>query len=675
MKEEKRHHMLYGGDYNPNQWPREEWEKDLKYLKECRINSVTINVFSWAQLQPDERTYYFDELDEFIELCEKEEMEVVLATATAAMPAWMVKRYPEVCRVDFDGRKRKFGKRHNACPNSLVYQKYAVQLVERLAQRYGKKEIIKAWHINNEYGGACFCETCEKEFRIWLQKKYHTLQMLNTAWNTQFWGHIIYEWDEIVAPNLLSEANAKDDSAFEGISVDYRRFNSDGLLNNFLMEKEAIRRYDEKTPVTTNLMGTYKTVDYFRWGKEMDFVSWDNYPSDEDPKSLTAMRHDLMRGLKNGKPFLIMEQNPTQQTFEKFTRKEPGKMRALSYQAMGHGADGILYFQLKQSMGASEKYCGSVISVQGYEDTRVYREVKALGEELEKMGDCFMDAVTPAKVGIYFDWESYWSVEYDRNRGVNKEIQYVNMVHEYYQYFYDRNIPVDMVSKTSDFHKYKLIIGACMYMVGTELGEKVEDYVEQGGRFLATYMSGLVDSSVKIVRGGYAGNLSRVLGIQIEEMDYIGSDLKNRVRFTETDIFESVQQCDIVHLRTAKSCADYCEEGFYYLGMPAVTENEYGRGKAYYIGTRMEQNGIRFLMDKICDAAEIKPIFDENSELEISCREKGTDMYYFLINFKDKSLTVPQKIWGKKNIVTDSIVPDRAELKQYEVLVVREENN
>ena len=195
---------------------------------------------------------------------------------SAALPAWIVKRYPEVARTDYEGRRHKFGQRHNACPNSLVYQKYAKALAGKLAERYGENEHIACWHINNEYGGECYCENCEKAFRVWLQKKYKTIDALNRAWNLEFWGHTIYYWDEIVLPNALSEGIGDNDTAFAGISIDYRRFNSDSILGNYIMERDEIRRFDTKAPITTNLMGTYKGLDYFKWAKEMDVISWDN---------------------------------------------------------------------------------------------------------------------------------------------------------------------------------------------------------------------------------------------------------------------------------------------------------------------------------------------------------------------------------------------------------------
>ena len=281
--------MLYGGDYNPNQWPKEIWDEDMKLFHQAGINSTTINVFSWAKIQPSENEYDFTELDEIVDTLTKEDVQIVMATSTGALPAWMVHRYPEVARTDFEGRHHKFGHRHNACPNSPVFQKYAKRLAEKLAERYGDNKNIVCWHISNEYGGECYCENCAKAFRVWLKDKYKTLDEVNKAWNMEFWGHTIYDWDEIVPPNDLGDGMPwGSGTAFAGMSLDYMRFNSDGMLNNYKMERDAIRKYDKETPITTNLMGTYKGLDYFKWAKEMDIVSWDNYPSYNTPWSHVA---------------------------------------------------------------------------------------------------------------------------------------------------------------------------------------------------------------------------------------------------------------------------------------------------------------------------------------------------------------------------------------------------
>ena len=659
--------MLYGGDYNPNQWPKEIWDEDMKLFRQAHINSTTINVFSWAKIQPSENEYDFSELDEIVDTLTKEDVQIVMATSTGALPAWMVHRYPEVTRTDFEGRHHNFGHRHNACPNSPVFQKYAKRLAEKLAERYGDNKNIVCWHISNEYGGECYCENCAKAFRVWLKDKYKTLDEVNKAWNMEFWGHTIYDWEEIVPPNDLGDGMPwGSHTAFAGLSLDYMRFNSDGMLNNYKMERDAIRKYDKETLITTNLMGTYKTLDYFKWAKEMDIVSWDNYPSYNTPWSHVAMTHDLMRGLKDA-PFMLMEQTPSQQNWQPYNSlKRPGQMRAQSYQTVAHGADTIQFFQLRRSVGGCEKFHGAVIAHAGTADTRVFREVTQLGEELEKIGSRVMGSENHAKVGIIFDWENYWALEF--TSGPNRDLQYVDQIEQMYNYFYNKNIAVDMIPIDADFSKYDLVAAPVLYMVKDGVAESLESYVQAGGTLITTYMSGIVGQSDNVHLGGYPGPLRKMAGVWVEEIDALAPEQRNKIRFTDGTESECRMVCDLMHLEGAEEIAKY--EDDFYTGMTAVAKNQFGNGTVYYVGTDLSESGLAKVLDLAVKGTAVRPVIAEETALEITRRQADGEDLYFVINFKDEELPLPSVFDGKEDILTGEKVQGGTMLKKYDLRIV-----
>lgn len=663
--------ILFGGDYNPNQWPKEIWEEDIRIFKKASINSATVNVFSWAKIQPSENCYDFEELDQIIEKLSTEGFDIVLATSTAALPAWMFKKYPEVARTDYDGRHHKFGQRHNACPNSLVYQKYAERLATKLAERYGENPQVTCWHINNEYGGECYCDNCEKAFRVWLKDKYHTIEALNKAWNMEFWGHTVYEWDEIVLPNALSEGIGYDKTAFAGISIDYRRFNSDSLLKNYMMERDAIRKIDPTTPITTNLMGTFKGLDYFKWAKEMDLVSWDNYPSYNTPWSLVAMTHDLMRGLKQ-QPFMLMEQTPSQQNWQPYNSlKKPGQMRAQSYQTIAHGADTIQYFQLRRSIGACEKFHGAVIEHVGHEDTRVFRETAALGAELAQLSD-IIGTQTQAQVAVIFDWDNYWALEY--TSGPTVDLKYVEQIHRYYRYFYEQNIAVDLVPVDADLSKYKLVAAPVLYMIKEGMQERLTDFVKQGGALLTTYMSGIVDQSDNVHLGGYPGPLRELAGIWVEEIDALAPEQSNGVSLVNEDLTgTSNLVSDLIHLENAEALAHYTSN--FYAGMPAVTKNTFGDGTVYYFGGQLEDQLQDQLFKTIVEESNITPVIEEATKLEIACRENEEAKFFVIINFHEEVQPLPEMFVGKTDLLTGKVLSSEMMLTQYTTYIVKEGRN
>ena len=663
--------MLYGGDYNPEQWPKDVWQQDMELFDKAGINSATINVFSWARIQPAEEVYDFRELDEIVDTLAKAGKQIVLATSTAALPAWMVKRYPEVARVDYEGRRHKFGQRHNACPNSPVYRHFVKELTARLAERYGSHEHVVCWHINNEYGGECYCENCEKAFRVWLRKKYGTIEALNKAWNLTFWGHNIYDWDEVVLPNALSEGiegeeePGNEKTAFAGISIDYRRFNSDSILDNFRLERDTIRQYDRDTLVTTNLMGTYKGLDYFKWAKEMDIVSWDNYPSYDTPWSTVAMRHDLMRGLKNA-PFMLMEQTPSQQNWQPYNSlKKPGQMRAQSWQTVAHGADTIQFFQLRRSVGGCEKFHGAVIGHAGSDQTRVFREVAQLGEELNRIGDSIIGSKTESKVGIMFDWDNYWALEY--TSGPNKDLKYVDQITRYYEYFYSKNMSVDLIPVDADFSRYDLVAAPVLYMVKEGMAKALERYVAEGGTLVTGFMSGIVNESDNVHLGGYPGPLRALAGIWAEEIDALAPEQSNEILFTDGTKACCGLLCDILHLEGAEEIARYGSN--FYAGTPAVTKNAFGKGYTYYVGSVLSEDGLEKVLDLACAGAGVASVIGEETELEVTRRISDAGAVYFVMNFKDQELPLPTVFAGKKDLLSGQTMEEGEMLGKYDVRI------
>ncbi|MEK3884627.1 beta-galactosidase [Paenibacillus sp. PL2-23] len=644
----KKPKIWYGGDYNPDQWEKAIWDEDVRMFKLAGIDVATLNVFAWAKNQPDEHTYDFGWLDEMMDKLHAAGIGVCLATSTAAHPAWMARQYPDVLQVDFNGAKRKFGGRHNSCPNSPTFRKYSTIMAEKLAERYKDHPALLIWHINNEYGGAgnCYCDNCEAAFRNWAKARYGTLEELNRAWNTAFWGHTFYAWEDIVLPSGLSEewiGNGRTNTNFQGISLDYMRFHSDSLLECYKLEYEAVKKHTPDIPVTTNLMGAFKKLDYHKWAKHMDVISWDNYPRFDTPHSYTGMMHDLMRGLKDGQPFMLMEQTPSQQNWQPYNSlKRPGVMRLWSYQAAARGADTILFFQLRRSIGACEKYHGAVIEHVGHEHTRVFRECAQLGAELDKLGDALIDSRVQSKVAILFDWENWWAIE--MSSGPSIALQYVDEAHKYYDALYRLGIAADVVSVEADLSGYDLVIAPVMYMVKQGVADKLEQYVQGGGTFITTYFSGIVDENDLVKTGGYPGVLRKLLGIWAEEIDALLPSQRNRIVMTDEALgmkreYECGMLCDLIHSEGAEVKAVYGED--FYEGMPALTVHSFGSGEAWYMATSPEASFLEEWLSKLCSARGIKPLVQSAPEgVETTLRTKDGQDYLFVLNHNAEAVNV-----------------------------------
>lgn len=668
--------IWYGGDYNPDQWPREIWQEDMRLFKLAHIDVASLPIFSWSLLQPEEERYEFGWLNEILDLMAKNGMYACLATSTAAHPAWMARRYPDVLRVDFQGRKRRFGIRHNSCPNSPTYRYYSRRLASKLAERYKDHPTLVAWHVSNEYGGSCYCENCARAFRVWLQKRYGSLDEVNERWNTRFWGHTFYDWEEIVPPNILSEHLSESDptrTAFQGISLDYQRFMSDSLLQCYIEEYQAIKEHTPDVMVTTNFMGTYKPLNYFAWAPYLDIISWDNYPSNKTDMSTIALRHDLMRGLKEGQPFMLMEQTPSTQNWQPHNGlKRPGVMRLWSYQAVAHGADTVMFFQLRRSRGACEKFHGAVIPHAGHEHTRVFRECAELGKELVELGDTLLDSRIHARVALLFDWENWWALEL--SSGPTIDLKYLPQIEKYYRACWNQNIPVDLISPAMDMDKYDIVIAPVAYLLQPGYAQKVEEFVSQGGTFLTTFFSGIVDDNDRAVLGGYPGELRKVTGIWAEEIDALFPDMRNAIVIPET-IPELAGNhvvglmCDLIHAETAEVVGTYATD--FYAGRPALTRNRFGQGWAWYVASDPEQDFVDKLVRYLCSEKGIAPILETPEGIEVTERHKDGQTFTFVLNHNAEGVEIDLDVERFVDLLTGKELSGKVKLGGRDLLILR----
>ncbi|MFC6419786.1 beta-galactosidase [Sanguibacter inulinus] len=645
-------HLPYGGDYNPEQWGPQVWDEDYRLFDAAGITTVTLGVFAWAHTQPSADTYDFTRLDAIVERASAEGRLICLATGTGAQPPWLATEFPEVTRVDFEGRRHLYGQRHNSCPSSPAYRRFSTELARRVAARYAGNPAVVAWHVNNEYGGAggaCYCDLCAEGFRSWLRERYGSLDALNHAWCTTFWSHTFTAWEQIVPPSALSEHwRGPEHTAFQGITLDYLRFMTDAMLANFVDEKAAIRESSPDVPVTTNFMGMFKHLDYHRWAPHLDFASWDNYPPDARSQARMAFTHDLMRGLKDGQPFWLMEQTPSVTASRDVNPlKAPGVMASWSWQAVAHGADAVLYFQMRASRGASEKYHGAVIGHSGRSDTRVFQEAAALGADLGRVGTITLGARTRARVAILFDWDSWWALE--MSDGPSRRVRYQQVVLAYHRALWDANVDIDAVAVTADLSGYDVVVAPALHMVKGDLAERLAAVAQRGGTVVTTFLSGRVDEDDNAFLADVPGPLAPLMGVRVDEWDAQEADVVNPVVLDDgqgdavevgsTLLFELVlpQGAEVVGLYTRD----------FYAGTAAVTRNEVGEGEAWYVGAGLDAEGVAWVMRRVLDRHGLVGPLADVPDVEVATRyQDDGSRVTFVINHRDEAVDVASPVDG-----------------------------
>ncbi|MFM2480846.1 beta-galactosidase [Celerinatantimonas sp. YJH-8] len=638
--------MLHGADYNPEQWLKYPGiiDKDIAMMQEAHCNVVSIGIFSWSMLEPSEGQFDFNWLDNILDKLNAHGIKALLATPSGARPAWLSNQYPEVLRVDKNRVRALHGGRHNHCLTSPAYRLQVKKINTQLAERYSQHPGVIGWHLSNEYGGECHCPLCQDAFRAWLKDKYKTLEALNESWWSNFWSHTFTDWDQIESPSPIGEVS------IHGLNLDWKRFNTAQVVRFCEFEANTVKAVNPDIPVTTNFMEYFYDYDYWQLAKVVDIVSWDNYPrwhgdqSDLKTGVYIAMYHDLMRTLKGGQPFLLMESTPSATNWQPISKlKKPGMHILSSIQAIAHGSNSVQYFQWRKSRGSCEKFHGAVVDHVGHLQTRVGQEVIQLGEILEKLGDV-TQSTTPAEVAIVFDWDSRWAMD-DAQGPRNQGLFYETTVNSHYQPFWEMGIPVDIINQDCDLSKYKLVIAPMLYMVKDTFAAHIHDFVKNGGHFVSTYWSGIVNQSDLCYLGGFPGPLKDILGIWSEEIDSLYDDESNQViaesgnPLQMNGSYKAIHLCDLIHLEGATALAHYGSD--FYKGRPALTVNQYQQGKAYYIASRNDDAFQRDFTQALAKELQLKRALPDPLPLgvtaQIRCSE--TSEYIFVQNFTDSEQT------------------------------------
>jgi beta-galactosidase len=641
--------MYFGVDYYPEHWvypyagtpdaPEARWEEDVQLMLEAGVNVVRMGEFAWGIYEPEPGQFNFDWMRRAMDLFGNAGIKVVLGTPTAAPPIWLAKKHPEILPIDERGIVMHEGTRRAYCANSGVYWEYTQKIVRALAGALGQHPALIAWQIDNGIGGhnteTSFNEETRHDWHAWLKAKYETVERLNEMLGLTFWSQRVTRFEDVPMPQYAPTVHNP------ALIVDWMRFSSDTLLAYMRMQADLLRELTPGLPVTNNLRALWRAFDHFDMAELLDFVSLDSNATIKSKSAELACEIDMMRSLKKQNVrtpdgdcgFWVIEQkagNVNWQEINSLVR--PGVVRLFTHQLISRGACGVLYFLWRQPRIGSEKFYGGVLSHDGSPETRAYREIKQIGHEIKSLAPVLKNTRVVADVCILFSHDNDWNLRYTKQP--NAAFLYREHIQLFYTALHDRNIPVDFARPTEDLSQYKIVFAPSLSLLAGGEADLLKLYVQNGGTLVATFNTGLVDEHNIAPDSGYPHDLTDVFGLEVREFDPLPRGEENHLTFTAgfpaTGLHPARLWCDIIEPKGCQVVGTYAKD--FYAGKPAVTTNQFGNGRAIYIGTMSHQQFYYDVVNWLRNLCNLHPLLKVPDTIEVSMREKDGQRIFFLLN-------------------------------------------
>ncbi len=616
-----------GVDYYPEHWDEKLWGQDADLMKKSGVKVVRLAEFSWSKLEPEEGEFNFEWLDRSIKLFDERDIDVILGTPTNCPPLWLYQKYPETIQTGRDGNKIAIGIRGHRCYVNPVFRKYARRMIEKLTYHYSGNRRIIAWQIDNELeANFCCCEHCIGDYHRWLQNRYGTLKEINAVYGNNVWSGEYSDWEQIKPP-MGSYPYAWFNPSY---MLDYHRFASDSLVEYINFQREIIRTNCPDTVITTNTWLCDKMPDFYDAFKELDVVSYDNYPTTRlpsDPEEIYshAFHLDLMRGIKNqnfwimeelsGTPGCWMPMKPT---------PRPGMLKGYSLQTIAHGADMVLHFRWRSAVTGAEMYWHGLIDHSNVPGRRLH-EFTDLCNAVKELQDIDGSVIKNQCAILYSSDQEYALKIQPQTDGFH----YYNQIKAFHHAFMSLGVGTDIINQYADFTSYRIIVVPTLFIAEEGVVKRLYEFTKKGGTVVITNRSGVKNFHNNCIMEALPTVFRELIGAYVTEYDPIGNDILH-IRTKEGTEYDITQWCDIMEAETAEVLAVYSEN--FYAERPAVTKNCYGAGYAYYVGTVGKKAFYKKLAENVLKTSGVEYLDDLPEGVELTVREKDNQHIYFLFN-------------------------------------------
>jgi beta-galactosidase len=647
-----------GAAYYPEHWPEERWPEDIRLMRAAGLTVVRMAEFAWSTMEPSEGKFKFEWLDRAINLLAAVGIDTVLGTPTAAPPAWLVSKYPDLLAVDENSRRVQFGNRCHYCVNSPEFYTAAQNIVRAIAEHFGSNPHVIGWQIDNEYNRVCYCERCQKLFRDFLRKRYGSLDALNEHWSTSYWSQTYSSWEQIPIP--IGYHNP-------GLMLEFKHFITESYRTFQGEQLEVLRPHLRSGVWTThNFMGWYDGYDHYDMAEDLDMVSWDWYVGTGYHDYLqSGAAHDLTRGFKR-RNFWLIETQPGNVNWTSVNNAlNKGEARAMAWHAVAHGADAILYWQWRSALGGQEQYHGTLVDQSG-QPRPFYEEAKQLGLEFQAASELLAGSVVKSRVAMLNCYDSRWSIGWQRH---HNDFDYVAHFNSYYRPLTTRNINVDIISADESLNGYKLIIAPALLIPDGERVAQLKEFVKDGGYLVLTARTGMKDEFNALLPSRQPGSLAEIAGVEVEEYYALLNPIPVKGNLFQGTSKIWAERLKILDPNLTIPVARYGAANGWLDDQVAITVHPYGKGMVYYVGAYLDEVSQQKLMDQILSTAGIQSVQTPSGvEVRTRINSKGTEIF-FVINHSrsEQMISLP---WPAHDHLNRQEVKEKIKLPPYGIMIL-----
>jgi beta-galactosidase len=588
--------LLLGAAWYPEQWPESRWNADLDLMQKAHLHVVRVGEFAWTSLEPQEGKYDLDWLERAVNLAGRHGIYVIVGTPTGGPPVWMATKYPDIMFTDDTGKQYTGSTRNRYNWNSERYRRFAREMDEQLSRRLGHNPYVIGWQIDNEYSRASFDATTQSQFHAWLQNRYGTIDKLNQLWTTAYDNQTYSTFAEIPLVNGAGDNNP-------GLWLDSKRFITDSLRAYQKLQIDAIRKNaDPRQKITTNMMGLFDLYDHYTVGQDLDIISWDNPQVRGFNPVRNGVSHDLMRGLK-GKNYWVMESTAGPRGGgDASVMLDKGEMRAAIWSYIGHGADLMSYWQWRDALNGGEQNHGALVDVDGEPDP-IYDEYAQIGREFEKAGPALEGSSVEANVAILHSYPSRWTINWQK---MNLAYDPINELLSYYVPLHQLGYSIDIIPPDRDLAKYKLVVAPGLNVLTQAEANNLIRYVKQGGHLVLGQRSAMKDENNARWPQRQPGPLVSILGARVEQFTALNNpvDVSGELGDSKGQLFAEqlkVQADDVTVMMRYHAPRSWLD------GQPAIVSRKVGDGSISYVGTWLDDSGMKRVVQWMLTGSHAKP--------------------------------------------------------------------